>query len=222
MYNWQEKLLQISQKDGVTFSSSFSLEDQIITDFIAKNKLKIEIFTIDTGRLFNETYEIWQQTLDKYNIKIKAYYPNSKNLQKFLTKEGINPFYNSKDLRLSCCNIRKVAPLHKALIGKSMWISGLRAGHASNRNKKSYFEYDEKLQINKFYPLLKLELKEIWQYIRLNNIPYNSLYDKGFESIGCAPCTHPGIGREGRWWWEKGHKECGIHIINGKIIRNVK
>jgi phosphoadenosine phosphosulfate reductase len=223
MDNWQKELTRIASKDGAVFSTSFSLEDQIITDFIAINNLNIEIFTIDTGRLFDATYEIWQRTLDKYDIKVKTYYPNKKNLQKFITKEGINPFYNSKDLRLNCCNIRKVEPLHRALIGKSIWISGLRSQHSINRKEKDFFEYDEKLRINKFYPLLALDINEVWEYIRLNNIPYNSLYNKGFESIGCAPCTRSGKHRDGRWWWEKDDsKECGLHIVNKKVIRNDK
>tara|TARA_Y100000389_G_scaffold41910_2_gene36622 strand:+ start:3021 stop:3665 length:645 start_codon:yes stop_codon:yes gene_type:complete len=213
MANWQELLLDLVQKENVVFSTSFSLEDQIITDFIAKNHLNIEIFTIDTGRIFNESYEVWQRTLDIYDLKIKTYYPNQIDLEGFVKINGINAFYDSVSLRKKCCYIRKIGPLKRALKNKDFWISGIRKEHSQSRSQKEISEFDDNLKITKFYPLLNLKEDEIWQIIRANNIPYNKLYDQGFESVGCAPCTRSGFARGGRWWWEsEGKKECGLHF----------
>lgn len=222
--SWQENLLAISQKPSgqsfgqfsdIIFSTSFSLEDQIITDFIVKNKLPIAIFTIDTGRLFKETYQIWQRTLDIYGVKIAAFYPDAQRIGEFVSQNGIDAFYNSKELRLNCCEIRKVEPLKLALQGKDLWISGLRKEHSNSRNDKELLEYDAALKINKFYPLLNLSEEEVWQYLKANNVPYNILYDQDFKSIGCAPCTRAvekgEDARAGRWWWEDSKKECGLH-----------
>ncbi len=214
--SWQENLLAISEQfSDVVFSTSFSLEDQIITDFIAKNKLPIVIFTIDTGRLFAKTYEVWQKTLDVYGVKILAFYPDAKKIGEFVGQNGINAFYNSKDLRLNCCEIRKVEPLKLALEGYKLWISGVRKEHSFFRNDKEFLEYDAALKITKFYPLLNLSEVEIWEYLQANNVPYNVLYEQGFKSIGCAPCTRAIAdgedSRAGRWWWEDSKKECGLH-----------
>jgi phosphoadenosine phosphosulfate reductase len=218
--SWKKKLKLVGKLENVIFSTSFSLEDQIITNFIAENKLNIEIFTIDTGRLFNETYDIWQGVLDKYDVVIDAYYPDGNKLQEFVKNKGINSFYESKDLRLSCCNIRKVEPLKRALKNKNIWISGVRKDHSEGRLGKNFFERDGNLNITKFYPLLDMKKDELWDVIKRDNIPYNCLYDKNFDSIGCSPCSREGKGREGRWWWEDGHKECGLHLENGKLIRS--
>lgn len=214
---WQEKLKFIAAKyEKVIFSSSFSLEDQVITDFIAQNKLPIEIFTIDTGRLPKQTYNVWQSTLDKYQIKINSFYPQSQPLQDFISNKGINAFYESEELRKNCCYIRKVEPLKRALQGQQVWISGVRREHSADRGQKDFFEKDEDLQLIKFYPLLEVSEELLWQYIRENNVPFNKLYDLGYKSIGCDPCTRA-IGadeeiRAGRWWWERGGvKECGLH-----------
>jgi phosphoadenosine phosphosulfate reductase len=214
--SWQENLLAISgQFSDVVFSSSFSLEDQIITDFIAKNKLPIAIFTIDTGRLFQETYQVWQKTLDIYGVKIAAFYPDAKKIGEFVSQNGIDAFYDVKELRLACCEIRKVEPLKLALQGKKLWISGVRKEHSAFRNDKEFLEFDAALQIAKFYPLLNLSEAEVWEYLKANNVPYNVLYKKGFKSIGCAPCTRAVVdgedARAGRWWWEDSKKECGLH-----------
>ncbi|MFT6077652.1 MAG: phosphoadenosine phosphosulfate reductase [Myxococcota bacterium] len=213
---WQENLIQISQNfSNMTFSTSFSLEDQIITHFIQKNKLPIEIFTLDTGRLFKETYDVWQKTLDIYGVKIQAFYPDAFLIGDFVSKNGIDAFYSSKDLRTSCCHIRKVEPLKRALKDKDLWISGLRSGHSSSRDDKDFIERDENLNITKFYPLLHLNEDGVRDYLKKNNVPYNELYDSGFSSIGCAPCTRAVEDgedpRAGRWWWEESSKECGLH-----------
>ncbi|MBS1495686.1 MAG: phosphoadenylyl-sulfate reductase [Bacteroidetes bacterium] len=200
----------------VTFSSSFSYEDQVITHDILQNKLAISIFTLDTGRMFSETYSVWSSTNERYNTHIKAYYPNATNLQNFIAAKGPNSFYESIDNRKECCNIRKVEPLKRALAGNEVWITGLRAEHSASRQHLQQIEWDEVNQIIKYHPLLHWTTEQVEQYIRSNNIPYNSLHDKGFVSIGCAPCTRaikPGEDfRAGRWWWESADKkECGLH-----------
>lgn len=215
--DWQEKLLLAAENfNQPTFSSSFSLEDQVITDFIANNHLPIEVFTIDTGRLPQETYDVWQATLEKYAINIQSYSPKQEKLEPFTQKNGINPFYESKELRLNCCKIRKIEPLHRALNGKDLWISGLRKEHSSNRNDKAFFEKDNNLALTKFYPLLEISEAELWESINQKAIPFNRLYKSGYRSIGCAPCSRAiGTGddiRAGRWWWENdSKKECGLH-----------
>lgn len=222
--SWQDKMRFIALEYRAVFSTSFSIEDQLITDFIAREKLPIAIFTLDTGRLPNETYQVWQATLEKYKIHISAFYPDTSELENFIAQNGINPFYSSKEMRLKCCEIRKVEPLKKALQGYQLWVSGLRKEHSSDRNQKEFFERDENLSLLKFYPLLELSESELLNEIKTHNIPYNKLYDQGYRSIGCAPCSRaiqPGESiRSGRWWWEdESGKECGLHMIGGKLVR---
>jgi phosphoadenosine phosphosulfate reductase len=202
-------------KGKVVFSTSFGQEDQVITALIGKNNLPITIFTLDTGRLFQETYDVFHKTLKKYQIDIKTYFPETSAVEELLNQKGPNSFYESVENRKECCFIRKVAPLTKALKGNSIWITGLRAEQSENRNDLHLFEYDEKFDIIKFNPLLKWTLEEVQKYIYDNNVPQNALHKQGFVSIGCAPCTRaivPGEDiRAGRWWWESSHKECGLH-----------
>ncbi len=200
----------------ITFSTSFSFEDQIITHEILAHEIGIEIFTLDTGRLFAETYSVWSKTNDYYNAKIKAYYPQAADLEAFINQKGINAFYESVENRKSCCHIRKVEPLQRALKGKKLWVTGLRADHSPERSNSQSVEWDEKNQLIKFHPLLHWKTEECWEYINMNRIPYNPLHQKGFVSIGCSPCTRAiQIGedfRAGRWWWEdQSKKECGLH-----------
>lgn len=201
----------------VTFSSSFSFEDQVVTHEILNNKLPIKIFTLDTGRLFAETYSVWSSTNTKYESAVKAYYPNNALLEEFVQANGPNAFYESVDHRKKCCFIRKVEPLKRALQGNAVWITGLRAEHSPDRNSLTVFEWDESNQIIKYNPILHWTTEQVRQYIDDNNVPYNPLHDKGFVSIGCAPCTRairPGEDfRAGRWWWEDAaRKECGLHV----------
>jgi phosphoadenosine phosphosulfate reductase len=202
-------------KNKVVFSTSFGQEDQVITALIATNNLPITIFTLDTGRLFQETYDVFDQTLRKYKIDIKTYFPEAFAVEELLNKKGPNSFYESVQNRKECCFIRKVAPLTRALKGNAIWITGLRAEQSENRNDLNLFEYDANFAIIKFNPLLKWNLKEVEDYLETNNVPQNTLHKKGFVSIGCAPCTRAieegeDI-RAGRWWWESSHKECGLH-----------
>lgn len=200
----------------LTLSTSFSIEDQLITHEIVGTGLPVTLFTLDTGRLFPETYAVWSSTLQRYGIAIKAYYPNQELLEPFVEANGPNAFYASVENRKTCCHIRKVEPLKRALAGKAVWITGLRSAHSSARNDLSLLEWDEGNQILKYHPLLHWSTEQVKTAIDQHAIPYNPLHDKGFVSIGCAPCTRsvrPGEDfRAGRWWWEDtGKKECGLH-----------
>ena len=202
-------------KDQVVFSTSFGQEDQVITAMIAKSEAPITIFTLDTGRLFQETYDVFHRTQKKYKLPIKVYFPEAKAVEELLEKKGPNSFFESVENRKECCFIRKVVPLKKALAGNKIWITGLRAEQSENRSDLHLFEYDANFDLVKFNPLLKWTLEEVQKYIDDNNVPQNSLHKKGFVSIGCAPCTRaiaPGEDiRAGRWYWEQSHKECGLH-----------
>jgi phosphoadenosine phosphosulfate reductase len=199
----------------VVFSTSFGQEDQVITDLISKNDLPIALFTLDTGRLFQETYDVFHKTLKKYKKEIKVCFPEASAVEQLLEEKGPNSFYETVENRKECCFIRKVAPLTKALKGNTIWITGLRAEQSENRSDLALFEYDAHFDIIKFNPLLKWTLAEVQKYLDDNNVPQNTLHQKGFISIGCAPCTRaisPDEDiRAGRWWWESSHKECGLH-----------
>ena len=201
----------------VVFSTSFGLEDQAITYFIAANKIPVKVFTLDTGRIFPETYSTWSRTVEKYGLTISAYYPEANSLEDFITEKGPNSFYESVENRKQCCHIRKVEPLQRALKGNKIWITGIRAEQSNNRHDMPMIEWDEVNQIIKFHPLLDWTWGQVKQYVSRNDVPYNPLHDKGFVSIGCAPCTRaikPGEDfRAGRWWWEdNSKKECGLHM----------
>ncbi len=201
----------------VTFSTSFSNEDQVITDLIRKSGADISIFTLDTGRLFPETYSTWSRTNEQYGFKVKAYYPNTQNVEQYVEANGPNAFYESVELRKDCCFIRKVEPLRRALQNNAVWITGLRAEHSPARQDLTLVEWDEVNGVIKYNPLLHWTTAEVAHYIAENNVPYNILHDRGFVSIGCAPCTRaikPGEDfRAGRWWWEDAtKKECGLHV----------
>jgi len=211
------KLLTEQFPGQVTFSSSFSYEDQVVAHEILSNKLPVSIFTLDTGRLFAETYSVWSNTNEKYHANITAYYPDYKLLETFVTDKGPNAFYESVENRKQCCFIRKVEPLKRALAGNAIWITGLRSEHSPDRQDLSVIEWDETNQIIKYNPILHWTTEQVKKYIDDNNVPYNPLHDRGFVSIGCAPCTRairPGEDfRAGRWWWEDAaKKECGLHI----------
>jgi len=199
----------------VVFSSSLGQEDQVLTDAIFKNNLPVTIFTIDTGRLFNETYELLDRTNARYKKNIQVYFPEAADVEEFVVNKGINSFYESVDNRKECCHIRKVKPLNRALKGAAVWITGLRAEQSNNRHDMPMIEWSEEKMLYKFNPLIKWTYADMMDYINKFNVPYNRLHDKGFISIGCAPCTRaiePGEdARAGRWWWETSQKECGLH-----------
>jgi phosphoadenosine phosphosulfate reductase len=198
------------------FANSLGAEDMVLTDLIVKAGLPIEIFSLDTGRLPDETYELMAAVDKHYGLKLKIFFPQAEEVETYVRNQGVNAFYDSVTLRKACCAIRKVEPLRRALAGKRAWITGLRAQQATTRDGLPQREYDEGNGLEKFNPLAEWTEKEVWTYIRQNAIPYNALHDKFYPSIGCAPCTRaisPGEDiRAGRWWWESPEsKECGLH-----------
>lgn len=199
----------------VVFSSSLGEEDQILTHLIFQHKIPIQIFSLDTGRLFPETLELLGQTEKKYGNKIQVYAPDASDVESYVNTQGINAFYDSVEQRKACCGIRKVKPLKRALANQAVWITGLRKEQSENRQNLNRVEFDEGFGLIKCNPLLEWSYADVKQYINENNIPYNPLHDKHFLSIGCAPCTRaiePGEDiRAGRWWWEQSKKECGLH-----------
>lgn len=210
------RLLSAEFPGQVTFSSSFSFEDQVISHEILHNHFPVSIFTLDTGRLFPETYSVWNSTNERYNTLIKPYYPNHTLLEELVSAKGPNSFYASVENRKDCCFIRKVEPLKRALAGNAIWITGLRGEHSVSRQDLNLFDFDQGNNIIKYSPLLHWSTEDVKEYINSNDIPYNALHDRGFVSIGCAPCTRairPGEDfRAGRWWWEDAtKKECGLH-----------
>lgn len=205
--------------EKIVFSTSLSYEDQAIAHMIFYNNLNIEVFTLDTGRLFPETYSVFSSTRERYKKEIKTFYPKTESVEELVSSKGPNSFYESVENRKECCHIRKVEPLKRALSGKTIWITGIRAEHSPNRNDMKNLEWDEGNQIIKIHPLMNWTFEETTAYINKHNIPYNPLHDRGFVSIGCQPCTRAIKGgedfRAGRWWWEdSSKKECGLHTTN--------
>lgn len=202
----------------IVFSSSLGQEDQVITDAIGMNAIPVKVFTIDTGRLFYEAYELLEKTVARYKLPVHVFFPESSDVENFVTARGVNSFYESVDNRKECCRIRKVKPLNRALAGAKVWITGLRSEQSENRKQMSMIEWDEGRQLYKFNPLINWTYNDVIDYIKKNNVPYNPLHDKGFISIGCAPCTRAieagEDARAGRWWWELSKKECGLHTEN--------
>lgn len=203
--------------EKVVFTTSFGMEDQVITDIIFKHNFPVKVITLDTGRMFEETYKVFSRTRERYGKNIEVYYPDTKAVEKLMTTKGPFSFYESVENRKECCNIRKVEPLKRALKGHKCWITGIRREQSEERRHMQEIEWDETNNLYKMSPLYKWTLDDVEKYIKDNNVPYNTLYDKGFVSIGCAPCTRavqPGDDfRAGRWWWEHNEaKECGLHI----------
>jgi phosphoadenosine phosphosulfate reductase len=201
----------------VKFSSSVGQEDQVLTDIIARNKIDINIFTIDTGRLFNEAFETLDKTTARYKINIDVYFPQAEAVQQLVKETGVNGFYESVQNRQSCCSVRKVEPLNRALQNTAVWITGLRASQTDHRKNIPVVEWLGDKEIYKINPLLHWSFEDVLQYISTFNVPYNPLHDRGLVSIGCAPCTRAikkgEDPRAGRWWWEASHKECGLHLV---------
>ena len=200
----------------VAFSSSLGYEDQVITDMILANGIDIRIFTLDTGRMFPESYTTLQKTNNRYDTKLEVFFPQSAGVEKLLTEKGPLSFYESVENRKECCFIRKVEPLNRALKGVKVWVTGIRAEQSNNRTGMQAIEWDGGHDLFKYNPLLAWSFDEVKQYVKAHNVPYNPLHDKGFVSIGCAPCTRAVLEgedfRAGRWWWEdESKKECGLH-----------
>ena len=206
------------------FATSFGAEDMVLTDLIAKHAPWMEIFSLDTGRLPEETYRLMQETLNRYSLPIKIYFPEDLAVEHYVQAYGPNAFYESQALRKACCHMRKVEPLRRALQGKKAWLTGMRREQALSRQDLAVREWDATHELPKFNPLADWHHEEVWDYIRDFEVPYNRLHDQGYPSIGCAPCTRaiaPGQDiRAGRWWWENPDtRECGLHVVDGKLIR---
>jgi phosphoadenosine phosphosulfate reductase len=200
---------------GVAFSTSLGQEDQVITDAIWRNGLNIQVFTLDTGRLFPETYSLAEETRAQYGQSIQTFFPDAQDVEALVSKKGFFSFYESVENRKECCYIRKVLPLRRALNGAQVWVTGLRGEQSANRQAMRIFEWDEGYRLFKFNPLIHWTYQQTLDYLAAHNVPDNPLHRKGFISIGCQPCTRaiePGEDpRAGRWWWETSKKECGLH-----------
>ena len=209
-------LLCSAYPDKVIFTTSLGIEDQVITHKIFTNNLNIRVITLDTGRLFRETYDVLSKTVKKYGKRIEVFFPPYEAVEKMVTEKGPYSFYNSVEDRKECCKVRKMVPLNRALEGMEVWISGIRASQSGDRSQLDWIEFDEHKKIIKYYPLFSWSLEDVEFFLKENQIPYNTLHDKGYISIGCEPCTKAVKKgedfRAGRWWWENdGAKECGLH-----------
>lgn len=224
--NIEEKILSLNTIDlikyilenhkNVALSSSLGAEDQVLTDMIFKIDKNSKVFTLDTGRLHSETYKVMDETNLKYSVKLEVFFPKFEDVEKLYLTQGVNGHFESIDNRKNCCNIRKIEPLKRALKGVDIWITGLRASQSVTRTNLPIIEWDENFKVIKLNPLINWNEEQVWEYIKLNKVPYSKLHDQGYPSIGCEPCTRaikPGEDiRAGRWWWEDPeHKECGLH-----------
>lgn len=202
--------------ERVVLGTSFGAEDQVLTDLWARTGAQVHIFTLDTGRFFQETYDVMDATMKRYELRMEVYAPDSGDLARLVESNGPNLFYESMEKRKACCAVRKTIPLRRALSGRNAWVTGLRREQSITRTQTQAIEWDELHGIYKISPLHDWTEEQVWTYIKTRNVPYNVLHDKGFPSIGCAPCTRavaPGEdARAGRWWWEQPeHRECGLH-----------
>jgi phosphoadenosine phosphosulfate reductase len=214
-----------SEHYPATLASSLSAEDMVLTDVIGRGRLPIGIFVLDTGRLHGDTLDLIGRIERHYGIAVRIVRPLPQAVSEYVVRFGRDAFYESAELRRQCCAIRKVEPLRRALAGKQAWITGMRREHSDFRSDISIEAWDEEHKLKKFNPLAGWSEDEVWAHIRGYEVPYNPLYDQGYRSIGCAPCTRPVVAgedaRAGRWWWEtQGASECGIHFsADGKVVR---
>ena len=213
----QAAVREFGNHGEITFANSMGVEDMVLSDIILREQLPIEIFSLDTGRLPVETYDLIAAVEQQYNTRLKLYFPRHDTVEAYVQNNGINAFYESIDLRKACCHMRKVEPLGRALKGKKAWITGMRAQQSATRAELPLRQFDEGNGLEKLNPLTDWTEQETWAYIRMHNVPYNALHDQFYPSIGCAPCTRAvAMGedvRAGRWWWEDpASKECGLHV----------
>ena len=211
--------------DPATLACSLSAEDMVLADLIGRARLPLEIFVLDTGRLHGDTLDLLGRLERRYGVVVRVFRPEREAAREYVLHFGRDAFYESVELRKQCCGIRKVEPLRRALAGKRAWVTGLRRGQSASRTEIAAEERDEAHGLAKFNPLADWSEEEVWSYIRRYEVPYNPLYDQGYRSIGCAPCTRPVVSgedaRAGRWWWEgRAATECGIHFSpDGKLVR---
>lgn len=208
-------------KDSMVFTSSLGAEDQVVTDLLARIDKEVKIATLDTGRLFPETYRLIDNTNAHYGIKMDVYFPDFRKVEAMVKERGINLFYHSIENRKWCCHVRKIESLERAIEGMDVWVTGLRREQSVTRTGLQAVEYDGSHNLLKVNPLVEWTEKETWDYIKDHGIPYNELHDKGYPSIGCEPCTRAVKENEdvraGRWWWENpDQKECGLHTSQEK------
>ena len=209
----------------IVFTTSFGLEDQAIAHLVFSRKLDIEVSTLDTGRLFPSTYELWEETEARYGVRIRSWHPDQSALAEFAAANGINGFYRSKEARTGCCGIRKVEPLGRALAGAAGWVTGLRSGQSAARGALELSARDPGRQLVKFAPLFDWSRRQAADFCAAEGVPVNALHARGFPSIGCEPCTRAVAAgepeRAGRWWWENDEaKECGLHVgPDGRLVR---
>lgn len=215
----------VAQHPQAAFASSFGAEDMVILDLIHRLDLAIEIFTLDTGRLYEETHALIASARAAYGRAVRVFHPDAEELETYVTAHGNNAFYDSVELRKRCCEIRKLGPLRRALQGKSLWITGLRREQSTARSAAQELAFDADNDLMKLNPLVDWSEAEVWAYVERHQVPVNALHRRGFPSIGCAPCTRavqPGEDvRAGRWWWEQsGARECGLHAdTHGRLVR---
>lgn len=217
--------LRAAVSGRIVFTTSFGIEDQAIAHLIFTEKLDIDVVTLDTGRLFPSTYALWAKTEERYGVRIRSYHPDEKALAAYVADAGINGFYYSKEARISCCGVRKVEPLARALIGADAWVTGLRSDQSGQRGSVALASWDAERNLVKLAPLHDWTRAEVMSFVEAYDIPINPLHAQGFVSIGCEPCTRaikPGEHeRAGRWWWESDdQKECGLHVDgSGRLVR---
>jgi phosphoadenosine phosphosulfate reductase len=221
------EVFRVLPADRLVLASSLSIEDQVLTHLVCAVSAQPRIFTLDTGRLFPETYETMERTMQRYGFRYEILAPDTRELEEMVRTQGPNLFYRSVELRRQCCAVRKIHPLRRVLATADAWLCGLRREQSVTRQAVHPIEWDETFGLCKVNPLADWTERQAWEYIRANEIPYNALQDQGYPSIGCAPCTRavqPGEDiRAGRWWWENPqHKECGLHVRDGKIIGREK
>lgn len=206
----------VAEYQDVTYANSLGAESMVLTDLIWREVPQIDVFTIDTGRLFPETYDLIERIQRKYQRGMRIFYPDGSQVEGWVARTHINGFRDSLEDRQACCGIRKIQPFRRALAGKAAWVTGIRKGQSASRALASPVEWDAEYGLHKISPMLDWSENDVWTYIRNLHLPYNSLHDSGFPSIGCAPCTRaiqPGEdARSGRWWWERSDsRECGLH-----------
>ncbi|MDX8380493.1 MAG: phosphoadenylyl-sulfate reductase [Ghiorsea sp.] len=214
------KQAAIDYKDKVVFACSFGAEDVVLVDLIAQHNINIRVLSLDTGRLPQQTYDVMDECRKKYGVSIDIYFPAAKDVEQMIQKDGVNLFYDSIEKRKSCCQVRKILPLKRALAGEEAWVTGVRKDQADSRADMQAIEDDHAFGLKKFNPLLDWTEKDVWDYIKAQEVPYNALHDQFYPSIGCLPCTRAiSVGedpRSGRWWWENEDTlaECGLHVTS--------
>ncbi|MCY2925387.1 MAG: phosphoadenylyl-sulfate reductase [Planctomycetota bacterium] len=208
----------------VALATSLGAEDQVLADMLCRLTKRPRIFTLDTGRLPQETYDAIEAVNTRYNIRVEVLFPDTTDVEALVTEHGPNSFRQSVAARENCCYIRKVLPLRRRLSGLDAWITGLRREQTASRGQIERIAWDEANGRIKISPLADWTEEQVWQYLRENKVPYNVLHDRGYRSIGCACCTRPVKPgedlRSGRWWWEtlEAPKECGLHVVDGKLV----